>query len=126
MTLGVAIVGCGLIGTKRAQALAGQKLVVCADLDPARAERLAGAHGAHATSSWAEAVKQPDVDIVVVATTNDALVPVSLAAIQNAKHVLVEKPAARTVADIRSVIEAARKSRVLVRWDSTTGITRPS
>jgi predicted dehydrogenase len=115
VTLGVAIVGCGLIGTKRAQALAGQRLVVCADLERARAERLAGVHGAQAASSWADAVERKDVDIVIVATTNDALVPLALAAIERGKHVLVEKPAARTAAEVSRVIEAARNARVLVR-----------
>ncbi len=38
MTPGVCIVGCGLIGRKRSQALAGARLVSCADvlLDRAR------------------------------------------------------------------------------------------
>ena len=38
---GVAIVGCGLIGRKRAAALAGARLVACADTEPARAMALA-------------------------------------------------------------------------------------
>ena len=33
MSLGVAIVGCGLIGQKRAKALAGARLVACADVN---------------------------------------------------------------------------------------------
>ena len=101
MTLGVAIIGCGLIGTKRARALAGQKLVICADLDKARAERLAAATpGAQATDDWRLALRHAGVDAVVVATTNDALAPITLEAIRAGKHVLVEKPAARTVEEL--------------------------
>ena len=33
----VAVIGCGLIGKKRANALAPARLVACADVDPARA-----------------------------------------------------------------------------------------
>ncbi len=48
--LGVAIVGCGLIGQKRAQALGAARLVVRADIVPERAQTLAKtAHGAVAT-----------------------------------------------------------------------------
>jgi len=112
----VAIVGCGLIGQKRARALAGGRLVACADLKPERADALARAFpGATAVDDWRSAVDRRDVDIVVVATTNDALAPVTRHALSAGKHVLVEKPAARSVAEIDAVIEAARHSRCLVR-----------
>ena len=39
--VGVAIVGCGLIGQKRAKALGGARLVACADVAQDRADRLA-------------------------------------------------------------------------------------
>ncbi len=113
---GVAILGCGLIGQKRSKALAGAKLVVCADLDEKRAKSLAaGFPGCDATTDWQAAVRRPDVQIVVVATTNDALVETSLAAVLAGKHVLVEKPAARNVAELEPLIEAAERSGVQVR-----------
>ncbi|MCX6065723.1 MAG: Gfo/Idh/MocA family oxidoreductase [Chloroflexi bacterium] len=113
---GVAIFGCGLIGQKRSKALAGAKLVVCADLDEKRAKSLAaGFPGCDATTDWQAAVRRPDVQIVVVATTNDALVETSLAAVLAGKHVLVEKPAARNVAELEPLIEAAERSGVQVR-----------
>ena len=49
-----------------------------------------------------------DVDVVIVATTNDALTPIAVAAVEAGKHVLVEKPAARTVAELDRLIAAAR------------------
>jgi predicted dehydrogenase len=112
----VAIVGCGLIGQKRARALAGARLVACADLKPERAETLARTYpGATAVEDWRSAVERRDVDIVVVATTNDALADVTRHALSAGKHVLVEKPAARSVAEIDAIIEAARHSQGLVR-----------
>jgi predicted dehydrogenase len=116
MTLGVAIIGCGLIGTKRARALAGQKLVVCADPDRARADKLAAATpGAEATHDWRSALRHPGVHAVAVATTNDALASVTLEAIRAGKHVLVEKPAARRAEELPPIIEAARANGVRVR-----------
>ena len=64
---------------------------------------------------WRVAVERADVDIVIVATTHDALAEVTLAAVQAEKHVLVEKPASRNVYELDPVIAAARKSKVLVR-----------
>ena len=116
MTPGVAIVGCGLIGRKRSQALAGARLVVCADVDRARAEALAvTVPDAIAVTDWREAVTCADVSIVVVATTNDALAPVARAAVEAGKHVLVEKPAGRTCAEIDGVLEAVARSPRVVR-----------
>ena len=114
----VAILGCGLIGQKRSKTLAGAKLVVCADVDEKRAQSLAsGFPDCEATSDWRTAVQRSDVDIVVIATTNDALVETSLAAVQAGKHVLVEKPAARNVAELDRLIEAvaAQTNEVQVR-----------
>ena len=113
---GVAILGCGLIGQKRSKALVGAKLVVCADIEEKQAQTLAGGFaGCRATADWRSAVHQDDVDIVVVATTNNALVETSLEAVQAGKHVLVEKPAARTAAELEVLILAAQKNDVRVR-----------
>ena len=116
MSPGVALVGCGVVGGKRAQALAGCRLAVCADVDPARAGRLAAmAPGAEATTDWRSAVRSPAAGIVVVATTNDALAQVTLEAVKAGKHVLVEKPAARRAAELAPVEAAAHAAGVLVR-----------
>jgi predicted dehydrogenase len=123
MSEGVAIVGCGLIGNKRARALGDARLIACADFDRARAEALARTSpGALSTTDWREAVTHPEVTVVVVATANDALATVSRAALEAGKHVLVEKPAARSVAEIEPVLEAA----VPCGSGSTTGTTQPS
>jgi predicted dehydrogenase len=111
---GVAIVGCGLIGRKRAAALAGARLVVCADTVPDRAAELAHVRGARAVDVDT-AVSHPDADLVVVATTNDALTAVAIAALNAGKHVLVEKPAARNVKELDTLIEAALSANRRVR-----------
>lgn len=112
----VGIVGCGLIGQKRAKSLGSAQLVATADLDFAKAQALAGSQdGAIAMTDWQKLVAQPDVDIVIVATTNDALAQVTLAAVQSGKHVLVEKPAARNVDEIQPVLLAAEEQGVQVR-----------
>lgn len=109
--IGVAIIGCGLIGRKRAQALGSARLVVCVDTVRERAEALAQSfNGAKASSEWKSAVSRKDVKIVIVSTTNDALAPITIAALQAGKPVLVEKPAARTVGEIESVISAAQRA----------------
>ena len=115
-SLGVAIIGCGLIGHKRAEALTGCRLVACADMVIERAEALVKIWpGAEASTDWRDAVRRSDVDMVIVATTNDALAEVTLEALDAGKHVLVEKPAARSEEEIDPVIRAAEKNNVRVR-----------
>jgi predicted dehydrogenase len=112
----VAIVGCGLIGQRRARALGANILVVCADIVRERADALAETSpGARSVASWREAVEQRDVNVVVVATPHDLLAQVTLAAAAAGKHVLVEKPGARSAAELGPVINAARSMGVLVR-----------
>ncbi|MGA7741379.1 MAG: Gfo/Idh/MocA family oxidoreductase [Polyangia bacterium] len=113
--MNVGIVGCGLIGRKRAQSLGAGKLVACSDAVLDRAQALAAEHGAQAVADWREMVTRPEVQMVVVATTHDGLAPVTLAAVEAGKHVLVEKPAARRASELAAVIEAARSRGVLVR-----------
>ena len=112
-----AIVGCGLIGQKRARALQGRHTVaVAADAIPARAEALAAQWaGALAMTVWKAAVESPGVDAVIVATTNDCLAPVALAAIQAGHPVLVEKPGARNARELAPVVELARRTGVYVQ-----------
>jgi predicted dehydrogenase len=93
--LRVGVIGCGLIGARRAAIAAGHpdsRLVVVADVDHPRAKAAAVPAGAAATADWEEVIAHPDVEAVVVATTHQSLAPISTAALQAGKHVLCEKP----------------------------------
>lgn len=112
---GVGIVGCGLIGQKRAKALGqGGQLVACADLNVAKAANLARASSAKVYRDWRELVWSPLVDVVIVATLHDSLAEITRTAAEAGKHVLVEKPAARNAAELEPVMEAAVKHGVKV------------
>jgi predicted dehydrogenase len=116
VSAGVAIVGCGLIGQKRSRALAGARLVACADVDRVRADALARTTpNAVACDDWREAVAHPDVSVVIVATTNDVLAPIAAHALRSGRHVLVEKPAGRSVEEIDEVRAAAFDGGILCR-----------
>jgi predicted dehydrogenase len=55
------------------------------------------------------------VDAVIVSTLNASLAPITLAAVQAGKHVLVEKPGALNAAQLRAIREAAKKTGARVR-----------
>ena len=113
---GVAIVGCGLIGQKRSNALGPARLVVCADIARERAERLAATvPGCKALTDWKEAVANPAVSIVVISTLHDTLAEIAHGAVAAGKHVLIEKPAARSAAELSGLAEAAARTGRLVR-----------
>jgi predicted dehydrogenase len=105
----VAIVGCGLIGRKRAAVLArhGDALVVAADVAADRAQALAVEHGCGWTASWQDAVSDPRVEIVIASTTNEHLRAVSVAALRGGKHVLCEKPLGRSAAEAQDMVDAS-------------------
>ncbi len=109
----VGILGCGLIGGKRAAALSGDDRVtaVC-DRVPARAEALGAKTGAAVCAAPAELFSL--CDAAVIATTNDQLAPLCAQALQAGRHVLMEKPGARTAAELEPLLAwAAREKRVV-------------
>lgn len=114
--MNLALIGCGALGQKRAQHLAGAKLVHCIDLDPQRAAQLAAfSDGCASGTDWSEPLARADVDAVIVATPQDSHVPITRAAVIAAKHVLVEKPAARAAAELEGLVELAAQYDVRVR-----------
>lgn len=116
MPLNIAIAGCGLIGTKRAQSLEGARLAICCDVDRGRAQALAAAYpGAAAATDWRAVTASPDIDIVIAATTHDMLAPIAAAAAGAGKHVFIEKPGARRASELDAVAEGARRTGALVR-----------
>jgi predicted dehydrogenase len=118
VTVGVAVVGCGSIGRKRALALPpGAHLAATYDLDVERSAALAQDAGAPdaVASSLEDAVCGPDVDLVVVATVHDQLVAAATAAVEAGRDVLVEKPGATCVDDLEALRTAAARSGVTVR-----------
>jgi predicted dehydrogenase len=102
----VGIVGCGLIGRKRAEVLGEDELVACYDpvapLEPA--------------VESAEAVFEA-ADAVIVATPHDTLAELTIAALTAGKHVLVEKPAGIGSAQVRAIADAAAGKHVHVGFN---------
>jgi len=115
--LNFAIIGCGLIGRKRAAALgATVRLRYACDLDAARAAGLAQlAPGCTAITDYHAALADPAVDAVIVATLNAALAPIALDAVRAGKHALVEKPGALNAEQLRAVQVAAAQTGARVR-----------
>jgi predicted dehydrogenase len=105
----VGIVGCGLIGRKRAAAARGHDVTLVADVDRARSLALARETGAEATADWRDVVND-NVDIVIVATQHDSLAEIGLAAVRAGKHTLIEKPAGRCAAELLPIKEASERN----------------
>jgi predicted dehydrogenase len=112
-----AIVGCGLIGGKRVNALKSLSPVLyTCDLDQTRAQQLAkSVSGCSAVTDFQIALADPRVDAVIVSTLNSSLAPITLAAVKAGKHVLVEKPGALYAAQLEEIQTAARANGVRVR-----------
>jgi predicted dehydrogenase len=111
-----AIVGCGLIGKKRLDALPKGSLVAACDLDADRAGALATKAGSQCISTTKlERALEAHPDAVIVATTNSQLAPVAAACISAGKHVLVEKPVAMSTDEIDELQSLASSCGVVVR-----------
>jgi len=107
--LGVAVVGAGRIGALHARhllgAVEGARLVTVVDPDAAAAERAAGG-AAGVASDLEEALSDPRVDAVVIASPTDMHVEQLEAVARAGKPVFCEKPVARTLAATEVALRA--------------------
>ncbi len=122
--LNVALVGGGAIAKAHAAALRLVSLYF-PDVPPLRprllceaTEELARAATARlgfeeGVVGWEDAVRRTDIDAVIVATPPDLHHDVAIAAIAAGKHVLCEKPLARTAEDAADMLEAADQAGVV-------------
>jgi predicted dehydrogenase len=104
-----AVVGCGLVGQKRAAAISrlGHVMALVVDRKRDRAFEIGGTFGARAATDFRAAVEAADVDAVVVATSHERLSEIATACLYAGKHVLVEKPGGRNLSEVSAVSKAA-------------------
>jgi len=116
-TLRFGLVGYGAWGSCHAQAIRetpGCKLqAVCASTEDTR-QRAAAETQAAIHSDFQELVVRPDIDIVDIVVPNYLHEEVACAALENGKHVLLEKPMSITVASCDRIIDAARRAQRLL------------
>ncbi|HAV01169.1 MAG TPA: LmbZ [Lachnospiraceae bacterium] len=123
----VGIVGCGLIGNKRANAIKGDHdIVALCDTDIKKAERLKAQrelsnrlnygkeHTIFVTTDYRELCER-DLDIVIVSTLNAKLSEITLYAVSKNKHVIVEKPASIHSEEILPILETIRNNKAKVK-----------
>jgi predicted dehydrogenase len=111
------LIGCGVAGSLRAAAIACLKwcrLAIVADVDPARARAVAERYGAAAEPDWRTLVRRKDLEAVIISTPPPLHEEMCVAALENGKHVLCEKPLARSAAECRAMVEAAERAHRLL------------
>ena len=112
----VVIIGCGLIGYKRAQAMSDAILVGCADVDLVKAQDFSTKFGnIPFFSSSKDLLNSVYSDIVIICTPHNQLPVLIKEAISAGRHVLVEKPAARFAYELEGLISMAEEKKCNVR-----------
>lgn len=116
------IVGCGLIGKKRAIALKelgeSVELVSISDIDPKKMDEVEGAYGKSVAKKTdpSDAMKE-NVHAAIVATYNASLVPISKEALELGRYVLVEKPGGTSVAELETLNSLGKSSHVRLGYN---------
>jgi predicted dehydrogenase len=134
MAVNFALIGYGRMATLAHEPLirktAGARLLAVFDVTPSRREaaRQAGIERVYATLP--ALLKDPDVQCVTICTPSHSHVAFGTKAARAGKHVITEKPAARSAAEWRRMIALARRAGVLLtvfhnrRWDSDFLVAR--
>lgn len=113
----VGIIGCGGIANGKhlpsLSKLGTVELVAFCDIVVEKAHEAAkqyGVAGAKVYEDYTELLKDGSIDVIHVCTPNDSHAEISIAALESGKHVMCEKPMAKTAADARRMVEVAKRT----------------
>jgi len=119
--VGIGIIGTGFARTTQIPGFRdcmGAKVVAIASRNPDRAEVIAKEFGIeHVAADWQELVRHPNVDLVSVVTPPSTHMEITLAALEQGKAVLCEKPMALNAAEAARMVEKAKAAGVLALID---------
>ena len=117
------VVGYGYWGpniVRNLASLEGTRVRAIADVDPAAQARALKAYpGVKVTSSAIEVISSPDVDVVAIISPVWTHYELTKAALQNGKHVFVEKPFTSTAAQGEELINLAQQKNLKIMVDHT-------
>lgn len=119
MKVKVGIIGCGAIGQRahipKFKQCKQAEVVAVADANEKLAKQVAGEFDIpDYYANWKELIKRKDIDAVSIATPNYLHAPMTIAACNSKKHVLVEKPMTVSMKDADAMIAAAKKNNVFL------------
>ncbi len=114
MSVGIGVIGAGVMGEDHARIIAGHvqgaHLVAISDADESRAKAAAGKHDARRTYVQGhDLIADKEVEAVLVASPDKTHLDYVLACLKAGKPVLCEKPLAPTVEDCLRAVEAEAK-----------------
>lgn len=117
-TLNFAVIGCGRIAPRHAQALQSLeqshhlKLIAACDVVESRLYHFAQTYGCTAYPDYHALLENPDIHVVNVCVPSGLHAQIGIDAARAGKHVLVEKPIALTLEDADALIEACDQAGV--------------
>ena len=114
----VGVVGAGLQAKRRVPALFKSpdvKLVVISAKTEEEVKSLAEEFQCEYTTGWEWVGKRDDLDAILVCTPPYLHEPISVLAMQTGKHVLCEKPLARTMAECERMVEVSKETKKILK-----------
>jgi predicted dehydrogenase len=130
-TIRFGIIGYGYWGPNIVRNLHGLdscEVVSVCDKSPAALRRVQQVYPSlHTTTDWTELLQSPDIDAIAVVTPVWTHFDLAKAALENGKHVFVEKPFTYTVSQAETLIELAERKHLKIMVDHTflfTGAVR--
>ncbi|WP_426239459.1 Gfo/Idh/MocA family protein [Pararhizobium sp. DWP1-1-3] len=123
--MNVAMIGGGFMGKAHAMAYASMPMFfwpapaiphrkVVVDVTDAMAETARDRYGFdEASSDWRAVVARADIDVIDICTPNNVHAEIAIAAAEAGKHIICEKPLARTVEEARAMAAAVKKAGII-------------
>lgn len=121
--LNIGVIGCGYWGpnlVRNFSQIKECKVLWCADLSDDRLQHVKEIYpGIKTTKNYMDIIRDKNVDAVAIATPVSTHFELAKTALQNSKHVLVEKPLADSSKHAEELIKIAEKNRKILMVDHT-------
>lgn len=123
-TVNVGVIGAGFMGKAHSLAYAAMPMFfwpapaiprrhTIAEIGDEAAREAAQRYGyEHSTGDWRQVIDNPEIEVVDIATPNDSHREIAIAAAEAGKHILSEKPLAKTAAEAREMLDAVERAGV--------------
>jgi predicted dehydrogenase len=124
-TVNVAMIGGGFMGKAHALAYAAMPMffwpapaipvrLVVVDVTEALADEARRRFGfAESSADWRSVVARSDIDLVDIVTPNDSHAEIAIAAASAGKHIICEKPLARTADEAKTMLDAVARAAII-------------
>jgi len=111
--MNIGIIGCGLIGNKRATSIDKKKIFGCYDINKKLALNFSKKYNCKNFSNANSLLKNKNINVIFICTYHNSLFKYAMQSLINNKHIFIEKPGAKNLKELKNLYNFSKKNKSL-------------